>query len=56
MVQLIATLFLVEVCCFLDRQFGNLHGSFVLMLLALQMSMGARLGTKKVMDCISRAG
>ncbi|KAF4364463.1 hypothetical protein F8388_007040 [Cannabis sativa] len=45
------TLLVVEVCCFLDRKFGSLHGSYVLMLLALQMSMGARLGTKVVMDC-----
>ncbi|PON65918.1 Splicing factor-like protein [Parasponia andersonii] len=37
----------VEVCCFLDRKFGSLHGSSVLMLLALQMSVGARLGTKE---------
>lgn len=56
MVQLLATLLVVEVCCFLDRQFGSLRGSFVLMCLALQMSMGARLGTKEVMECNSRAG
>ena len=29
--------------------FGNLDGASVLMLLALQMSMGARLGTKEIM-------
>lgn len=56
MVQLLASLLVVEVCCFLDRQFGNLHGSFVLMHLALQMSMGARLGTKEFMDYNIRAG
>ena len=32
--------------------FGNLDGASVLILLALQMSMGARLGTKEIMVAI----
>lgn len=32
--------------------FGNLDGGSVLILLALQMSMGARLGTKEIMVAI----
>lgn len=49
-------LLVVEVCFFQIGNFGNLHGVSVLIRLASQMSMGARLGTKEGMDCNNKAG